>query len=92
MEGVGEGLAGHDEDAPAAPAGVDRNFGRDLVFAHEAIFVQDPDGEFELSGGRRTVEAPGKSRACGVKSGWGAGHPAGSLAKVRLAAYAQELD
>jgi hypothetical protein len=59
LEGVGEGIAGHDEDAPAAAAGVDRDFGGDLVFAHEAILVEDANGEFELSGGRRAVEARG---------------------------------
>jgi hypothetical protein len=57
LEGVGQGVAGHYEDAPAAAAGVNGNFGRDLIFAHEAIFIEDADCEFELSGGRWAVEA-----------------------------------
>lgn len=59
MESVGEGVAGHDEDAPAAAAGIDGDLGGDLVFAHEAVFIEDADGELELRGGRRADEAGG---------------------------------
>lgn len=59
MEGVGEGVARGDEDAPTAAGGVERNFDGNLIFTHEAVLVENLDGEIDLGFGGGAGEARG---------------------------------
>jgi hypothetical protein len=48
LKGVREPVAGHHPYAPTPAAGVDGNLGGNLIFAHEAVFIEDADGEVDL--------------------------------------------
>ena len=82
LERVGESITGGDEHAPTAASGVQRNLGRDLEFAHVAIFFENLDGEIDLGVGLGAVELRGNcdgpkdgARLAGVGGGDVHEHP-----------------